>query len=93
MQRTCTGRYIDWQQTSMWETGRWFSGNLRVTSRTAVSLKPASCATWAANAFSQRTLAYFLRGSITVQLTSCLTGLDSTKQVNMLLSIQPRQSI
>ena len=39
----------------------------------------------------QRTLTYFIRGNITVQLTSCLTGLDSTKQVNMLL-IQHKQS-
>ena len=30
-------------------------------------------------------------GSITVQLTSCLTGLDSTKKVNMFL-IQHKQS-
>ena len=36
---------------------------------------------------AQRTLTYFVRGSITVQLTSCLTGLDLTKQVK-LLSIQ-----
>ena len=28
------------------------------------------------HAFLQRTLAYFLRGSISVRLTSCLTGLD-----------------
>ena len=27
--------------------------------------------------FMQRTLSYFVRGSITVRLTSCLTGLDS----------------
>ena len=26
---------------------------------------------------SQRTLTYFVRGSITIQLTSCLTGVDS----------------
>ena len=38
----------------------------------------------------QRTLAHFVSGSITVQLTSCLAGLDSTKQVNMLL-IQQKQ--
>ena len=38
-----------------------------------------------------RTLTYFVKGSITVSLTSCLTGLDSTKQVNMLL-IQHQQS-
>ena len=31
----------------------------------------------------QKTLTYFIRGSITVQLTSCLTGLDSTKLVNL----------
>ena len=31
-----------------------------------------------------RILTYFVRGSITVQLTSCLTGLDLTKQVNLL---------
>ena len=34
---------------------------------------------------SKRKLTYFLLGSITVQLTSCLTGLDSTKRVNLLL--------
>ena len=28
---------------------------------------------------------YFVRGSITVQLTSCLTGQDLSKQVNVLL--------
>ena len=31
----------------------------------------------------QRTLTYFVRGSITVLQTSCLTGLDSTKLVNL----------
>ena len=36
-------------------------------------------------------VAYFVKGSITVQLTSCLTGLDLTKQVS-LLSIQHEQS-
>ena len=30
---------------------------------------------------TQRTLTYFVRGSITVRLNSCLAGLDSTKQV------------
>ena len=44
------------------------------------------------HAFLQRTLAYFLRGSITVQLTSCLTGLDSTKQVDILLIQHKRSS-
>ena len=39
----------------------------------------------------QRTLTLFLRGSITVQLTSCLTGLDLTKFVNFYL-IQHKQS-
>ena len=34
---------------------------------------------------NQRTLSYFVRGSITVQLTSCLTGLDSTKLANLYL--------
>ena len=34
---------------------------------------------------NQRTLTYFLRGSITVWLTKCLTGLDLAKQVNLLL--------
>ena len=33
----------------------------------------------------QRTLTYFVRGSITVQLISCLTGLDLAEQVNLLL--------
>ena len=40
---------------------------------------------------NQRTLTDFVRGSITALLTSCLTGLDSTKQVNLLL-IQLKQS-
>ena len=40
----------------------------------------------------QGTLTYFVRGRITVRLTSCLTGLDSTKQVNMLL-IQHKRSV
>ena len=31
-----------------------------------------------------RTFTYFIRGSLSVQLTSCLTGLDSTKHVNLL---------
>ena len=39
----------------------------------------------------QRTLTYFERGSITVQLTSCLTGFDLAKQVNVLW-IKPKQS-
>ena len=39
----------------------------------------------------QRTLTYFVRLSITVWLTSCLTGLDSTKLVNLFL-IQHKQS-
>ena len=39
----------------------------------------------------QRTLAYFVMGSITVWLTSGLTGLDSTKLVNIYL-IQHKQS-
>ena len=33
--------------------------------------------------FSQRTLTYFVRGSIIVRLTSSLTGSDSIKQVNL----------
>ena len=40
----------------------------------------------------QRTLTYFVRGSITVWLTSYLTGLDLTKPENMFL-IQHQQSI
>ena len=40
---------------------------------------------------SQRTLTYFVKGCITVQLTSCLTGLDSTKLVNLYL-VQHKQS-
>ena len=40
----------------------------------------------------KRILAYFIRGCITVQLTSYLTGLDSTKLVNLYL-IQHKQSI
>ena len=40
---------------------------------------------------NQRTFIYFERGSIAVQLTSCLTGLDLTNQVNLLL-IQQKQS-
>ena len=43
------------------------------------------------NLRSHRILTYFVRGSITVWLTSCQTGLDLTKQVNMLL-IQHEQS-
>ena len=39
----------------------------------------------------QRTLTYFIKGSINVQLTYCLTGLDATKQVYLLL-IQHKQS-
>ena len=39
----------------------------------------------------QRTLTCLVKGMITVWLTSCLTGLDSTKQVNILL-IQYKQS-
>ena len=35
---------------------------------------------------SQRVPTYFVGESIIVQLTSCLTGLDLTKQVNMLLN-------
>ena len=31
----------------------------------------------------QKILTYFVRGIITVQLTSYLTGLESTKQVNL----------
>ena len=41
--------------------------------------------------FGQKTLAYFIRGSITVCLSSCLTGLDLTKLVNLYL-IHPKQS-
>ena len=41
--------------------------------------------------FRQRTLTYFIRRRITARLTSCLTSLDSTKQVNMSL-IQHKQS-
>ena len=40
---------------------------------------------------NQRTLSYFVRGSITVQLTSCLTGLDWAELVNI-LSIKLKQS-
>ena len=39
---------------------------------------------------SQRTLTNLIRGSITVQVTSCLTGLNLTIQVNMFL-IQHKQ--
>ena len=39
----------------------------------------------------ERTLIYFVRGGITVRLTSCLTALDSTKLVNIYL-IQHKQS-
>ena len=41
--------------------------------------------------YRQRTLTYFIRGSITVRLTSCLTGLDLAEQVNLLL-IKHKQS-
>ena len=40
---------------------------------------------------NQRTFIYFERGSIAEQLTSCLTGLDLTNQVNLVL-IQQKQS-
>ena len=33
----------------------------------------------------KRTFTYFVRGRITVRLTSCLTGLDLAEQLNMLL--------
>ena len=37
----------------------------------------------------QRTLTYFIRGNITIWLTSCLTGWDLAKQANMfVVSIQ-----
>ena len=36
-------------------------------------------------ALKQRRLAYFARGSITVRLTSSLTGLDSTIPLNLLI--------
>ena len=39
----------------------------------------------------QKTLTYFIRGSITVWLTSYLTGLDLAEQVNLLL-IKHKQS-
>ena len=41
--------------------------------------------------FNQRILTYFVRGSITIRLTSCLTDLNSTKLVN-LYRIQHKQS-
>ena len=40
---------------------------------------------------SQRLLIYFVKGSITVRLTSCLTGLDSIKQSDM-FRIRHKQS-
>ena len=40
----------------------------------------------------QRALTYFVRGSIAVRLTSCLTGLDLTKLVNLYL-VQHKQVI
>ena len=44
------------------------------------------------NHFSkQRTLT--IAGSITVQLTSCLTGLDSTKQVKLMVNQQKQSSL
>ena len=43
------------------------------------------------NKQGQRTLTYFVRGSITVLLTSCLTDLDLTKRFNLYL-IQHQQS-
>ena len=46
---------------------------------------------WFFYPFVQRTLTYFIRGTITVWLTTCLTGLDLAKQVNMLL-IKHKQS-
>ena len=48
---------------------------------------------------SQRTLTYFVRGSITVMLISCLTGLDSVvllfknyQQIDLLGQIQTSQT-
>ena len=38
-----------------------------------------------------RTLTYFERGSVTLRLTSCLTGMDLAKQENLLL-IKHQQS-
>ena len=39
--------------------------------------------------FVQRTLTYFVRGNITVRLTSCLTGQNLAKQANLfIVSIQ-----
>ena len=35
--------------------------------------------------YLHRTLSYFVRGSMTVQLTSCLTGLDMAEQGNQLM--------
>ena len=40
----------------------------------------------------QRTITYFVRGSMNVQLTSCLTFLDLAEQVNQCL-IQRKQSV
>ena len=40
----------------------------------------------------QRILTYFIRGSITVRMTSSLTGFDLTEQVKLLLFIQQKQS-
>ena len=36
----------------------------------------------------QRILAFLLRGGITIQLASCLSGLNSTKQVNILIILK-----
>ena len=38
------------------------------------------------NGHKQRIPTYFIRGSITVQLTSCFPGLASTKQINLLIT-------
>ena len=45
-------------------------------------LTPTFLAVYIVELSTQRTLTYFVRGNITVPLTSCLTGLDSAVLLN-----------
>ena len=58
---------------------------LRCLLVSSILLKNIFCTTYIFVQFQQRTLTWFVMGSITEWLTSCLAGLDSTKQVNMFL--------
>ena len=58
---------------------------LRCLLVSSILLNNIFCTTYIFVQFQQRTLTWFVMGSITEWLTSCLAGLDSTKQVNMFL--------